>query len=89
VKTNNNKAELVYRKMMERKSGKDRFLMGFSMFDFSSRILLSSIKKNISPGEQKKEIFLRLYRQDFSKDQQKDILARLSGRSTINTMNPG
>ena len=74
--------EAVYRKMMAEKTGEERILMGFSMFDFSSRILLSSIKKNIPPSEQKKEIFLRLYRDDFSEEQQEKILERLSHPSS-------
>ena len=73
--------------MMKRKSGKDRLLMGFSMFNFSSSILLSSIQKNLSPAEKKKEIFLRLYKNDFSKDKQKDILESLMRHMPINTIN--
>ena len=71
------KVEAVYRKMMAKKTGEERMLMGFSMFDFSSRIFLSSMKKNIPSNEQKKEIFLRLYRDDFSKEQQEKILKLL------------
>lgn len=49
MEANNKKVELVYRKMMSEKTGEERLLMGFSMFDFSSRILLSSIKKGTPP----------------------------------------
>ena len=83
---NEKKIESVYRKMMAEKTGEERMLMGFSMFDFSSRILLSSIKKNIPLNEQKKEIFLRLYRNDFSKEQQESILDRFSGSSPENAL---
>ena len=75
--TNNKKVELIYRKMIAEKTGEERLLMGFSMFDFSSRILLSSIKDKIPPEKLRKTIFLRLYRNDFSKKQQKEILKHL------------
>ena len=67
MESNNKKAELIYRKMMAKKTGEERLLMGFSMFDFSSRILLSSIEKNTPPEKLKEEVFLRLYRNDFSR----------------------
>ena len=75
--TNNKKVELIYRKMIAEKTGEERLLMGFSMFDFSSRILLSSIKDKIPPEKLRETIFLRLYRNDFSKKQQKEILKHL------------
>ncbi len=74
---NNKKVELIYRKMIAEKTGEERLLMGFSMFDFSSRILLSSIKDKAPPKKLKQIIFLRLYRNDFSKKQQKEILKHL------------
>ena len=77
MKANNEKVELIYRKMMAKKTGEERLLMGFSMFGFSSTILLSSIKENTPPEKLRKEIFLRLYRNDFSKNQQEKILKHL------------
>lgn len=74
---NNKKVELIYRKMIAEKTGEERLLMGFSMFDFSSRILLSSIKDKAPPEKLREIIFLRLYRNDFSKKQQKEILKHL------------
>ena len=77
MEANNKKVESVYRKMMAEKTGEERLLMGFSMFDFSSMILLSSIKENVPPEKVKKELFLRLYRNDFSKEQQDKIIKQL------------
>ncbi len=74
---NNKKVELIYRKMMAEKTGEERLLMGFSMFDLASTILLSSIKENAPPEKLKKELFLRLYRNDFSRQQQDKILKHL------------
>ena len=77
MESNNEKTEIIYRKMMAEKTGEERVLMGFSMFDFSSTILLSSIKGNTPPKKLRKAIFLRLYGNDFSKDQQEKILKYL------------
>jgi hypothetical protein len=77
MESNNEKTEIIYRKMMGEKTGEERRLMGFSMFDFSSKILLSSIQGNVPPEKLRKTIFLRLYRNDFSKDQQEKILKYL------------
>ena len=74
MESNNRKTEIIYRKLMAEKTGEERMLMGFSMFDFSSRILLSSIRNNTPPEKLKKAIFLRLYRNDFNREQQKKIL---------------
>lgn len=73
----NKKVEEVYRKMMSQKTGEERALMGFSMFNFSVHIILSSIKEKTPPGELRRKIFLRLYRNDFDMDQQKKILKHL------------
>jgi hypothetical protein len=62
--------------MMLEKTGEERVLMGFSMFDFSCKVLVSSLE-DISTAEKRKNIFLRLYRNDFSKIQQKEIIKRL------------
>ena len=72
--SNNRKTEIIYRKLMAEKTGEERMLMGFSMFDFSSRILLSSIRNNTTPEKLKEAIFLRLYGNDFDSEQQKKIL---------------
>ena len=77
MRPNSEKTEIIYRKMITEKSGKERLLMGFSMFDFSSRILLSSLRNKIPPEKLRKAVFLRLYRNDFSKSQQEKILKHL------------
>ena len=77
MEANNKKVESIYRKMVAEKTGEERLLMGFSMFDFSSVILLSSIKRDTPPERQRKELFLRLYKNDFSKEQQDKILKHL------------
>jgi len=65
--------------MMRKKTGEERVLMGFSMFDFARSIVLSSISKYASPKKQRQELFLRFYRDDFKKEEQDRILKRLTG----------
>jgi hypothetical protein len=77
MEASENKVESIYRKMIAEKTGEERLLMGFSMFDFSSRILLSSLKEKTPPGKLRREVFLRLYRNDFSKKQREKIIKHL------------
>jgi hypothetical protein len=76
---NNRETDLIYRKMMKKKTGEERVLMGFSMFDFTRSIVLSSISKYASPKKQRQELFLRFYRDDFKKEERDRILKRLTG----------
>lgn len=69
--------DLVYRKIMGKKTGEERMLMGFSMLNFSRKIVLSSIGKEASPGERRRELFLRFYRNDFKKEERDEILKHL------------
>lgn len=73
----NQETDLIYRKMMRKKTGEERVLMGFSMFDFARKIVLSSIDKDASPNEQRKELFLRFYRNDFTVRERDRILKHL------------
>jgi len=71
------KADVIYRKIMAEKTGEERLLMGFSMLNFARRVVLSSIGKDNSPTEQRKKLFLRFYRDDFSQEERDIILRRL------------
>jgi len=73
----------IYIKMIRKKSGADRILMCFSMFDFVSKILLSSINEkygNLKNNRKElyKLVFLRLYGNDFN-EQQKEKIINLMG----------
>ena len=57
-----------------------RLEMGYSMFDFSKELIEASIRNenpSISNQELKKQIFLRLYKDDFEPHLLKKILAHL------------
>jgi hypothetical protein len=70
---------------MMHKSGEQRLLMGCSMYDAARKIVQSDIlarRPAITPGEMKKEIFLRFYGQEFSHaDNEKLFSALTSGVS--------
>ena len=64
-------AEAKTRTMMMEKSPEERFVMGCSMFTFVKTIVRASIlQKNsdISPGNLRKELFLRFYGNDMDKE---------------------
>lgn len=63
-----------YGDMPDRKTGAEKVLMGFSMFAFTSRFLLNSLDKYPTPGEKRKQVFLRLYGNEIDKNTQEDIL---------------
>jgi hypothetical protein len=70
-----------FQNMMMRKSGEQRLLMGFSMYDTARKIVCSSIYNKypeITAGQIKKEIFVRFYGQDFSQSDKEKILSALA-----------
>jgi hypothetical protein len=68
------KIDDIYREMIRKKTGEERILMGFSMFQFSTKILLSSVKEKIPDIDLKKYMFLKIYGSDFDSLQIKKIL---------------
>jgi len=68
------KIDDIYREMIRKKTGEERMLMGFSMFQFSTKILLSSVKEKIPVSNLKKYMFLKIYGSDFDSLQIKKIL---------------
>ncbi len=74
MENNPDKIDRIYIKMLMRKSGQERMMMGFSMFGFSAKILMASLKEEIPARDLKRNIFLRLYGNDFDgKDIEKII----------------
>ncbi len=66
--------EQIYRKMLMNKTGEERLRMGFSMFHFSTKLLLNASKDKIPSKELKKYVFLKIYGSDFDKDELNKIL---------------
>lgn len=70
--------EKLYRTLIIKKSGEERLKMGFSMFEFAVSLILNSLlNKNTSTNNLNKEIFLRVYGNDFDKKDLKKILSRI------------
>ena len=68
-----------FREMIMKKSGQERLLMGFSMFDMARNIVISSIKTKNQNADSKailSEIFLRFYGSDFPNNN-KEILKEI------------
>jgi hypothetical protein len=64
----------IYRKMLMSLPGEKRILMSFSMFDLSAKFMLCSIRKKYYGKNFRKKVFLRLYGNDFKKDEIEKIL---------------
>jgi len=67
-----------YRELMLKKSGEERLKMGFDMFRFASKFIISSLReKGVEDSDLRKEVFLRVYGNDFSEEEKRNIIARL------------
>ena len=71
----NRDIETLYKKMLMEQTGEERMKMGASMFDTAIKFIEASLPKNLSETERKKQIFLRLYKNDFKQDELNLILA--------------
>jgi len=64
----------IYRKMLMQQTGEKRILMGLSMFDLATRLMISSIMEMHTAKDFKKQIFLRMYDNDFTQTEKEKIL---------------
>jgi len=72
--------EVRFRNLMMSKTGQQRLLMGCSMYDTAKEIVRSSIYNDhpgITEADMRREIFLRFYRQDFSKTEREKLISAL------------
>jgi len=75
---------------MMSKTGEQRLLMGFSMYDTARQIVRSAIynsRPEITDDEMKKEIFLRFYGREFSRSGREKFLSKLMSESLIRNGN--
>lgn len=73
--------ESIYRNMLMKKSGEERLVMGCSMFDTARKQALAGIAAKmpgLSEAETRKELFLRFYGTEFSKEEKERILRKLA-----------
>jgi len=78
--------DLEYFSMFKHKTGAQKLMMGFSMFNFASQFLISSILSklktdNLNNLKVIKEILLRMYGDQLSPQQIKGILAEIRYRN--------
>ena len=64
----------VYRKMLMKLTGEKRILMSLSMFDLAAELMISRIKAIYTAKDFKKQIFLRMYDNDFTQAEKEKIL---------------
>ena len=72
-----------FRDLMMSKTGEQRLLMGFSMYDTARQIVRSAIynsRPEITDDEMKKEIFLRFYGKEFSRADREKFLSALMSK---------
>ena len=72
--------ERLYRELLLRKSGEERMLMGFRMFDMARAFVKAGLGDLHGPGEAAElrvALFLRTYGQDFSAADRARIVAEL------------
>ena len=73
--------ESIFLEMMMKKSGQERLMMGFSMFEMARKQVVASIKRdnpNVNIKDLRREIFLRFYGQEFSPEEREKILRKLA-----------
>lgn len=61
-------------RLYKEKTGEERLQMASSMFDTARQLVLLSLPKNLSQKERKQQLFLRIYKNDFTQKQLTDIL---------------
>jgi hypothetical protein len=59
------------------KSGEEKLLIALKMFETARDIVLSSLPKNLSESELRKDLFLRFYGSEFDEHTKEKILDRL------------
>ena len=65
------------RHLMGKKSGEERLMIGFSMFETAKKLVMASLlsqSSQISRANLKKGLFLRFYKNDFSPEMRRKVL---------------
>lgn len=80
--------EKLFRKKIMEKSGEERLKMGFSMFDFTRKQVIASVKMKTPRAdnqELRKAIFLRFYGHEYSPEEQEKILNAINSDESISS----
>lgn len=62
----------IYRKMLMKLTGEKRILMSLSMFDLAAELMISRIMEMYTVKDFKKQIFLRMYDNDFTQTEKEN-----------------
>ena len=69
--------EIMYREMLMARSGEERFRMGLEMFEMARAMMLAGLK-NDRGKDSRERAFLRLYGDDFLKEELSRIIPRIN-----------
>lgn len=72
----NEKINITYRKMLMKLPGEKRMRMSLSMFDLAAKFMISSISKKSKVKDLRKQVFLKMYGNDFNDKEKEKILKR-------------
>ncbi len=65
----------LYKEMLDKLPGEKRLLMSFSMLNLAAELMLSNIKTRYSDEKDiRREVFLRMYGNDFNSEEKEKIL---------------
>ena len=67
----------IYHKMLMKRSGEERFLMGISLCETARKMVLASFPDNIVEAVKREKLFIRYYKKDFPINEIKKIIAVL------------
>jgi hypothetical protein len=70
-------AKMVLDELFNNLSGEQRLLMGLKMFETAREIVISSLPKGLPEKELRKELFLRFYGDEFTKQEIGKIFKRI------------
>jgi len=73
--------EKVYREMLMARSGRERFRMGLEMFEMARAMMLAGLREE-SECDIRSRAFLRLYGNEFEREELQEILLRINKERT-------
>ena len=67
----------IYHKMLMKRTGEERFLMGIRLCETARKMVLASFPDNIVEAVKREKLFIRYYKKDFPINEIKKIIAVL------------
>lgn len=67
----------IYHKMLMKRSGEERFLMGISLCETARKMVLASFPDNIVEAVKREKLFIRYYKKEFPINEINKIIAIL------------